>query len=493
MRYTSTRDNFSEITASAAIVKGISDDGGLFVPSSIPGLPDLNDLIGKSYQEIATHILSLYLEGFESDEICDIVDKAYGEKFESYLIAPVVLKEHVGFIELFHGPTQAFKDMALSILPYLMTSSAEKELISDEIVILTATSGDTGKAALEGFKNIEGVKVVVFYPEEGVSPIQKKQMVTQEGENVFVVGLKGNFDDAQRGVKNLFMDEGLNEWLKTYGVRLSSANSINIGRLIPQIVYYVNSYLNLVLKGKIKLDERINIAVPTGNFGNILAASYAKSMGLPVAKLICATNDNNVLADFFRSGKYDRNRPLVTTSSPSMDILVSSNLERYLYHLSGESSHQIRRLMDTLASQGEFEMDLSENRDIVAGQCDEKEVSNWIRKVYLEDGYVMDPHTAVAYGVWQKYKEETKDETFTLIASTASPFKFSDKILASLGEDVSDNVFDNLIVLGNLAKTSVPDALMSLESKPVKHTTVCKPDEMKKVLMNYLLGGESHD
>ena len=348
--YRSTRDNKVSVTASKAILKGLAEDGGLFVPETVPALDrSMDELAGMSYRETAYEVMKLFLTDFTEDELKDCIAKAYDEKFDTEEIAPIKEADGAYYLELFHGATIAFKDMALSILPHLLITSAKKNQVKDEIVILTATSGDTGKAALAGFADVPGTKIVVFYPKNGVSPIQEKQMVTQKGDNTFVVGIKGNFDDAQTGVKKIFGDKALEAELAEAGFRFSSANSINIGRLVPQVVYYVYAYAKLYAAGKLAKDERLNVVVPTGNFGNILAAYYAKNMGVPIGKLICASNDNKVLYDFFATGTYDRNREFILTTSPSMDILISSNLERLIYRIAGADDAVDRELMENLS------------------------------------------------------------------------------------------------------------------------------------------------
>lgn len=493
MKYHSTRDKNKHLTAGEAIIKGISEDGGLFVPETIPSLPDLMSMLKMSYKEIAQLILGLYLTDFTSAEIKEAVEEAYDSKFDSEEIVPLVVKNDAVFLELFHGPTFAFKDMALTILPYLLKTALKKSGIQEEIVILVATSGDTGKAALEGFKDVPGTKVIVFFPENGVSPIQKKQMLTQEGDNTYVVRLMGNFDDAQNGVKNMFGDETFNQLLSNNGFVLSSANSINIGRLIPQIIYYVYGYLKLVRDEVVKMGDSVNIAVPTGNFGNILAAYYAKEMGIPIAKLICASNDNRVLTDFFQSGSYDRRRALMTTSSPSMDILISSNLERFIYHASGEDEQLIKKKMESLTKEGVYQYGVED--DIVyPNMATEEEISYWIESLYKNENYIMDPHTAVAYCAYKKYSELATDHNVTLIASTASPYKFSDKVLKSIGvESSGKNEFEKLGQLSDLMDTEVPSQLAELETLPNRHDVFCEPANMKEITLNILKGGVLHD
>lgn len=489
MKYHSTRDKSKSLTGGEAIIKGISEDGGLFVPESFPVLPGLETMLEMSYQEIAQIILGMYLTDFTSDEIKQAVEQAYDSKFEMDEIVPVTVKGDSAFLELFHGPTFAFKDMALTILPFLLKTALKKSGIQKEIVILVATSGDTGKAALEGFKNVPGIKVIVFFPEDGVSPIQRKQMLTQEGDNTYVVRLNGNFDDAQNGVKRMFSDEDFNQMLSEDGFVLSSANSINIGRLIPQIIYYVYGYLKLINDEVIKNGDFVNVAVPTGNFGNILAAYYAKEMGLPIAKLICASNDNRILTDFFQSGSYDRRRNLMTTSSPSMDILISSNLERFIYHTSGEDEQLIREKMDELTSKGVYQYQ-PEGDIIYSDMATEEDISYWINQLYEKEDYVMDPHTAVAYCAYKKYCDKTEDHKVTMIASTASPYKFSDKVLKSIGvKSTEKDEFKKLDQISEMLRTAVPGKLAELESLPIKHDTLCDPTKMKEVTLELLKGG----
>ena len=402
--YKSTRGDGSTVTASQAILEGLAGDGGLYVPTEIPALEmDLDAASGMKYQEVAYHILSRFLTDYTETELKECIDKAYDSKFETEEIAPLVKQDRSFFLELFHGPTIAFKDMALSILPHLLTTAAKKNNINDEIVILTATSGDTGKAALAGFADVPGTKIIVFYPKDGVSNIQRLQMVTQKGDNTCVIAVDGNFDDCQTGVKKMFNDAALNETLAAKGFRFSSANSINIGRLVPQVVYYVWAYLQLVKRGEIKAGDKINFVVPTGNFGNILAGYYAKLMGLPVNKLICASNENKVLFDFFGSGVYDRNREFILTSSPSMDILISSNLERLIYRITGESEEATRELMDDLRTTGQYTItdEMREKlSDFRAGFASEEEDFAAIKKLHEESGYIMDTHTGVAASVF---------------------------------------------------------------------------------------------
>ena len=493
--YKSTRSNDVEVTASQAILKGLADDGGLFVPESLPALEaDMDTLAGMSYQETAYEVMRQFLTDFTEEELKDCIAKAYDEKFDTKEIAPLVKKDEAYYLELFHGKTIAFKDMALSILPHLLTTSAKKNQVKNEIVILTATSGDTGKAALAGFADVPGTKIIVFYPKNGVSPIQEKQMVTQKGANTFVVGIHGNFDDAQTGVKKMFGDKELAAQMDKAGYQFSSANSINIGRLVPQIVYYVYAYAKMYANDRIAEGEPINVVVPTGNFGNILAAFYAKNMGLPIAKLICASNENKVLYDFFRTGEYDKNREFILTSSPSMDILISSNLERLIYRIAGESADENAKLMAALSKDGKYvitdEMK-AQLEGFYGNYTTEKETAEVISALYEKTGYVIDTHTAVAAGVYGKYKAETKDETKTVIASTASPFKFTRSVMDAIDEKY-DSMTDFELVdeLSRIANVKVPQAIEDIRSAEVLHKTVCEVAEMPKVVKEFLKMGE---
>ena len=489
--YRSTRDRSVTATASQAILKGLAEQGGLFVPSEIPELPvSLSALKSMKYQEIAYEVMRVFLTDFTEEELKYCIDHAYDEKFDVPEIASLVKKSDASYLELFHGATIAFKDMALSILPYLLTTSAKKNHVENEIVILTATSGDTGKAALAGFADVPGTKIIVFYPKHGVSPIQEKQMVTQRGANTYVIGIEGNFDDAQNGVKAMFSDPGLAEEMSRAGYQFSSANSINIGRLVPQIVYYVYSYVTLMARGEIREGEEINIVVPTGNFGNILAAYYAKEMGLPVHRLICASNENKVLYDFFRTGRYDRNRDFILTSSPSMDILISSNLERLIYTIAGCDDEKNRALMNDLAARGLYEIssEMKEKLDMFYGNFgDEKDTAAAIRRVYDKDGYIIDTHTAVASAVYEKYIRETGDVRPTVIASTASPYKFTRSVMNAIDPayDEKDD-FELIDELARISGTRIPQAIEDIRSAPVLHDTVCSKEgmraEVKKIL-----------
>ena len=489
--YKSTRSDSQPVTASQAILKGLADDGGLFVPMQIPALDvSLEQLATMSYQQVAYEVMKLYLTDFTKEELEACITKAYDSKFDTEAIAPLTEAGDAYYLELYHGATIAFKDMALSILPHLLTTSAKKNHVHNEIVILTATSGDTGKAALAGFADVEGTRIVVFYPKNGVSPIQEKQMVTQKGKNTHVVGIHGNFDDAQTGVKNIFGDSAFAKELDAAGFQFSSANSINIGRLVPQIVYYVYSYATLLGQERIKNGEKINVVVPTGNFGNILAAYYAKNMGVPINKLICASNDNKVLFDFFSTGKYDRNREFILTSSPSMDILISSNLERLIYRICGDDAQKNAALMNALKEKGEYEItpEMREKlTDFVGGYASEEECFAMIKALYDEFGYVIDTHTAVAAAAYKKYRKETDDQTKTIIASTASPYKFTRSVMKAI-DSKYDSMEDFALVdeLSKISNTSVPNAIEEIRTAPVLHDTICEKDEMKEVVKKFL-------
>ena len=489
--YNSTRSNGTPVKASEAILKGLSDDGGLFVPDRIPALDkSLKELSGLTYKEVAYEVMKLFLTDFTEEELKQCINNAYDSKFDTEVIAPLVEAEGAYYLELFHGATIAFKDMALSILPHLLITSAKKNQVKNEIVILTATSGDTGKAALAGFAGVKGTKIIVFYPKHGVSPIQEKQMVTQKGDNTCVIGITGNFDDAQTGVKKLFGDKELAAEMDKAGYQFSSANSINIGRLVPQIVYYVYAYAQLLKEGRIADGEAINVVVPTGNFGNILAAFYAKNMGLPIKKLICASNDNKVLYDFFETGVYDRNREFVLTTSPSMDILISSNLERLIYRIAGNDAEKNAALMAALSGQGRYEItaEMKEKlADFYGNYATEKETAETIKELYEETGYVIDTHTAVAATVYNKYKAQTKDEAKTVIASTASPFKFTRSVMEAIDEKYAAmDDFALVDELSKLANVKVPNAIEEIRTAPVLHDRVCDKEEMKAVVKEFL-------
>ncbi|MBS4021125.1 MAG: threonine synthase [Dethiobacter sp.] len=488
--YKSTRSDSLPVSAAAAIVRGIAGDGGLFVPVSFPRPIEIEALVGQSFQEVAYRVMQPFLTDFCQDELRNCIENAYDRKFDTPLIAPLVKKGEVFFLELFHGPTLAFKDMALSILPHLLRTAVKKLGIEKEIVILTATSGDTGKAALEGFAGVEGTTIIVYFPEHGVSEIQKRQMVTQEGSNVHVIGIEGNFDDAQAGVKSMFSDTGLSKKMAATNLVFSSANSINIGRLIPQVAYYFYAYLQLRAAGEIKAGEEINFAVPTGNFGNILAGYYARELGLPVKTLICASNENKVLFDFFRSGTYDRNRRFVVTMSPSMDILISSNLERLLYLVSENDAAVTARLMQELAVSGSYRVSdevKAKLKSFRAGFASEDDTARAIRDVFARDDYVIDTHTAVSWSACQKYRAESGDSTKTVIVSTASPFKFPRDVMKAIaGIDAGLDDFALVKELGKLIADGIPKAVSELEQKPVLHRTVCQIEEMKSSLEKIL-------
>ena len=489
--YKSTRDDSVKVTASQAILKGLAPDGGLFVPESIPSFDkSLEELSKMSYKEVAYEVMKLMLDDFTEEELKACIDKAYDEKFDTDVIAPLVKADGAYYLELFHGATIAFKDMALSILPHLLITSAKKNDVHNEIVILTATSGDTGKAALAGFADVKGTRIIVFYPKNGVSPIQEKQMVTQKGDNTYVIGIKGNFDDAQTGVKKIFGDKELEKEMAEAGFQFSSANSINIGRLVPQIVYYVYAYTRLLADGEIKAGDKINAVVPTGNFGNILAAFYAKNMGLPINKLICASNENKVLYDFFTTGEYDRNREFVLTTSPSMDILISSNLERLIYRIAGNSAKKNSELMESLKNTGKYEITpemKAQLSDFYGNYAPEADDAATIKKLYEDTGYVIDTHTAVAATVYEKYKKETGDDTVTVIASTASPYKFTRSVMDAI-DSKYDSMTDFELVdeLSKISNVAVPQAIEDIRTAPVLHDTVCEVNEMsssvKKIL-----------
>ena len=489
--YTSTRNQEVKVTASQAILQGLSRDGGLFVPSRIPALTvSAEELAEMTYQEVAYQVMSRFLTDFTEEELRGCIDRAYDSKFDTEEIAPLVKAEGVYYLELFHGATIAFKDMALSILPHLMTTAAKKNQVKNEIVILTATSGDTGKAALAGFADVPGTKIIVFYPKHGVSPIQEKQMVTQKGENAYVVAIEGNFDDAQSGVKKIFGDAEMAERLRKGGYQFSSANSINIGRLVPQIVYYVYAYASLVGEGSLQSGEKVNIAVPTGNFGNILAAFYAKEMGLPVNKLICASNENKVLYDFFSTGTYDRRREFILTNSPSMDILISSNLERLIYRIAGEDASVCRKLMEELSSGGSYTITEKMREalaDFYGNYCTEEETAETIYHVYKESGYILDTHTAVASGVYEKYRKDSGDDTPVIIASTASPYKFARSVMGAVtelsGEEEDFALIDRLC---DISEVPVPRAVEEIRTAPVLHNCVVEASDMPQTVLSIL-------
>lgn len=490
--YKSTRGGESGVPASRAVLNGLSGDGGLYVPEELPKLEvPLERLAGMSYQDLAYEVMSRFLTDYTEEELRHCINSAYDAKFDTPEIAPLRQADGAYFLELFHGKTIAFKDMALSILPYLMTTAARKNHITNEIVILTATSGDTGKAAMAGFADVPGTRIIVFYPKDGVSPVQERQMVTQKGENTYVVAIRGNFDDAQTGVKKIFGNKLLEKELDQAGFQFSSANSINIGRLVPQAAYYVYAYASLLRKGEIRPGDPINVVVPTGNFGNILAAYYAKQMGLPIGKLICASNENKVLYDFFATGTYDKNREFVLTSSPSMDILVSSNLERLIYRIAGGNADETKTLMDALSRGGKYEI-TPEMRDQLAdfygNYASEDEVAATISRIYREDGYVLDTHTAVAAAVYGKYTEETGDRTKTVIASTASPYKFARCVLHAIDGEKYDPMQDmeQIDALAAVSGVKVPEAIEEIRTAPVRHHTVAEVGGMEAAVKKIL-------
>ncbi len=489
--YKSTRNNNETASASEAILKGLAENGGLFVPDHIPALDvSLEDLAKMDYKQVAYEVMKLMFTDFTEEELKHCIDGAYDKKFDTAEIAPLVDKAGAHYLELFHGSTIAFKDMALSILPYLLVTSAKKNNVKNDIVILTATSGDTGKAALAGFADVPGTKIIVFYPKNGVSPIQEKQMVTQKGDNTSVVGIIGNFDDAQTGVKNMFNDKELAKAMDAAGYQFSSANSINIGRLVPQMVYYVFAYTRLVANGSIKVGDKMNVVVPTGNFGNILAAYYAKQMGLPINKLICASNDNKVLYDFFTTGCYDKNRDFILTTSPSMDILISSNLERLIYKVAGEDDKKNAELMQSLSVNGKYDI-TSEMKEALAdfygNYATEAECADAIKKVYASDKYIMDTHTAVAATVYDKYVAESGDKTPTVIASTASPYKFTRSVMNAIDPAYdSKSDFELVDELSALSGVKVPQAIEDIRTAPVLHDTVCDKTEMEATVRKIL-------
>ena len=488
--YKSTRSDDRPITASAAILKGLADDGGLFVPTQLPKLDkSLEELSRMDYRGVAYEVMKLMLTDYTEEELKGCIERAYDSKFDTPEIAPLREADGAFYLELFHGATIAFKDMALSILPHLMITAARKNHEDKEIVILTATSGDTGKAALAGFAGVKGTRIIVFYPKNGVSSIQERQMVTQKGDNTCVIGIKGNFDDAQSGVKKIFTDPEMKKEMAEHGFQFSSANSINIGRLVPQIVYYVYAYTRLLKNGKISDGEKVNFVVPTGNFGNILAAYYAKQMGLPVAKLICASNSNKVLYDFFVTGEYNKNREFMLTSSPSMDILISSNLERLIYHIAGNDAAANAAFMKELAKQGRYTItkEMRERlADFYGGYSSEEATEDAIQSLYTSEGYVIDPHTAVARRVYDVYRQETQDDTVTVIASTASPFKFEGSVMRALNKPVDMDDLELADSLSHVAGVEVPEAVKSLKGAPVRHNIVCEKEQMEQEVRKFL-------
>ncbi len=497
MRYVSTRGGSPAISSAEAIKTGLAPDGGLFVPDGTPTLSagELASLTDMSYRERAVFILSRFLTDYSEQELTECVDNAYGgPRFDQNGVAPLVhLDGRLSIMELWHGPTCAFKDVALQILPQFMTRAMKKTGEDREIVILVATSGDTGKAAMEGFADVPGTRIVVFYPDDGVSEVQKRQMLTQTGANVRVVSVEGNFDDTQTGVKRIFSDTELSDAMQRGGLVFSSANSINWGRLVPQIVYYFSAYADLCREGRITCGKPINFVVPTGNFGNILAAWYAQSMGLPVNRLLCASNDNNVLTDFIRTGEYNRKRAFHKTVSPSMDILISSNLERLLYEMSGKDAKRVSSWMQSLATEGAYQvgddMHARINRLFYGGWTNREDTLGTIREIWENHRYVADTHTAVALDVYRRYHAETGDGTATVLASTASPFKFNDSVVGALfgqtGLEGKDE-FDLLDVLSERTQWPIPASLAGLRERPVLHRDHCTAAGMSETVVELL-------
>lgn len=484
MNYYSTRGDKTPYKASEAIIKGLANDGGLFVPESFPKLSkELSAYADMTYQEVALDVLGAFLDDYTEEELKYCVESAYDTKFDDASIAPLKKVGDKFFLELFHGKTIAFKDMALSILPYLLTTAMKKNNISEKVIILTATSGDTGKAALAGFADVANTGIIVFYPKGGVSKVQEMQMITQKGNNTTVIGVEGNFDDCQSAVKRMFSDEKLNNDLKEKGYIFSSANSINIGRLTPQVAYYVYAYAQMVKMGEISCGDKLNFTVPTGNFGNILAAFYAKQMGLPIDKLICASNDNKVLYDFFETGCYDKNREFVLTSSPSMDILISSNFERLVYFASGNDAERTAALMKSLSESGKYEVDKDMKnamKDFYGAYATEMEVKEEISKLYKSNEYVCDTHTAVAACADEKYKDATGDMIKSVIVSTASPYKFLRSVMEAVSSDLlPEDDFELIELLHKQSKVEIPNAIKEILDADIKHNCVCKIDEME--------------
>ena len=491
LHYKSTRNSNLKATASEAVLKGLAPDGGLFVPERIPKLDIPMDRLKRmSYQETAYEVMKLFLTDFTEEELKTCISRAYDSKFDTEEIAPLAKVGDTYYLELFHGSTIAFKDMALSILPYLMTTSAKKNDVENEIVILAATSGDTGKAAMAGFADVEGTRIIVFYPKNGVSKVQELQMVTQKGNNVDVVAIHGNFDHAQSGVKAMFENAELADKLADNGYQFSSANSINIGRLVPQVVYYVYAYAKLLGEEELTAGEKMNVVVPTGNFGNILAAYYAKQMGVPIDRLICASNENKVLFDFFRTGTYDRNRAFVLTTSPSMDILISSNLERLIYLVTGEDSGQTSRFMEELRDGGSYALteEMRDRlKDFEAGYATEAQTADQIRRIYESTGYVLDTHTAVASYVCDEYRKTSGDGSKCLVVSTASPYKFVKSVMTSI--DSTYEAEEDFLLLDKLEEVSgveMPRAIADILHADVLHRTECDADKMEDTVKEIL-------
>ena len=494
IKYVSTRGDKEKVTASQAILRGIAPDGGLYVPETFPKLDkSLTELKGLNYREIAYEVMKLFLTDFTEEELKACIDSAYDSKFDTEEIVPMKEADGLIYLELFHGPTLAFKDMALSILPYLMVTSAKKNNLKEKIIILTATSGDTGKAALAGFADVEGTGIIVFYPKDGVSPFQRQQMVTEKGKNTSVVAIEGNFDDAQNGVKAIFSDKALAAELKEKGYVFSSANSINIGRLVPQIVYYVYAYVKLLNEGKLSDGEILDVCVPTGNFGTLLAASFAKKLGLPLGKLICASNTNKVLFDFFKTGTYDRDREFTLTISPSMDILISSNLERLIYRLCDCDAAKNAKFMSELVNSGKYTIDKAmadKLTDFEAGFATEEDTLNTIKEVFDKTGYVIDTHTAVAAFVANEYRNKNTSHNKLLIASTASPFKFAGSVLKALEYDKVDGFtseWDKIRELERISGKKLPETARDIENAKVIHKDICAKDEMKALVKEKIL------
>lgn len=492
MNYVSTRDKSVKVSAATAIARGISVEGGLFVPDTFPKFneKDFENLSKLDYKARAKFVLKHFLNDFTEQEVDYCVEGAYTGSFDNEQPAPIaLLGKNANILELWHGPTCAFKDLALQLLPYLLTTSAKKVAGGKKIVILVATSGDTGKAALEGFKDVEDTEILVFYPSEGVSPMQKLQMSSQKGDNVHVCAIVGNFDDAQTGVKKIFTNNEVKEKLAENNMQFSSANSINWGRLAPQIVYYVSAYCDMLARGE-ELKDGFNIVVPTGNFGNILAAYYAKKMGVPVNKLICASNANNVLTDFIKTGVYNRNRDFYTTISPSMDILISSNLERMLFELYDNNDTAVAALQDSLSQNGEFKVTDEVKSALLelfwGGCCDDKATVDTIEKYFKEYAYLADTHTAVALNVYEQYVKETGDDRATVIASTASPYKFAKSVLSAVTDEKSDSEFGEVKLLCEVTNTEIPEPIAALENATARFTDICEKENMLEAVYNSL-------
>lgn len=492
MNYISTRGDSEKISSSEAIIKGLSYDGGLYVPLKIPDLRDeLKNICKLTYCELALYILKKFLSDFTENELKTCINKAYTNTFDTQEITPIkkINKDYI--VELYHGPTLSFKDIALTLMPQLLSTAIKKNNINNEVVILTATSGDTGKAALEGFKNLDNIKIIALFPENGVSSIQKLQMKTQEGSNLFVAGINGNFDDVQSNVKKIFADKDFNELLNTNRFMLSSANSINIGRLLPQIIYYFYSYFNLVNNKEISLFDKVNFVVPTGNFGNILAGYYAREMGLPINKLICASNENNVLYNFFKTGEYNKNKELILTTSPSMDILISSNLERLLFESCNRDSKMVNALIKSLNEKGYYKISnfMRDNLKMFSAYyCTDYEVNETIKEVFTKYNYIIDTHTAVAYYALKKYKSyNSNDKSKNIVLSTASPFKFSKDILKSIDNDYDNlNDFDFINKLSLVRHMDIPNSIKELQNKKVIHKDIYNKDELEYIIKNFL-------